>query len=267
MQKDLPGKAWFQRSYYGGWGLGFNSTVAPLNDIKLRKAIELYIDREEWSQLAYGGFASLGGMNQPGSYWADPDFPALYPGFNPATKKQDQAEALQIIKDGNYAGLKFGILCRDNYLFNAEAADAQLRKMGLNSFIDIVDTNRNTEREQSGQYQAVLSGFGSALPANMATAYVTANPLAPRKTGDAKMDEYDRLLNTIVDPVKRRQTASELGRYVLTEKYYMAPGPWEESTVAVRTYIKGLWTGGDTPLQNNAHHTVWMDLKLRAAGG
>lgn len=262
IKKDLGNKVWFSRSFYSTWGLGINSTVAPFNDIKLRKAVQLYIDRDEWSALAYGGFAQTSGMVVPGSFWANPDV-LNWPGLNPKTKKQDREEALRLVKESGYDGARFGILCRDNYLFNAEAGDSQLRQMGLNSFIDIVDTNRNTEREQSGQYQLVLASNSASLPGRMLLLWVTSNPFSTNKTGDIKFDEYHKLLTTVVDPVKRRNVLWEVERYILQEKYYSIPGPREEATVAIRAYIKGMYVSGDSPLQNNSHQTVWMDQKMR----
>lgn len=262
IRKDLKDKVWFSRSFYSGWGDVLNATKPPFDDIRLRKAAMLFVDREEWSQLAYGGFASLGGMTFPGSYWANPEF-ATWPGYNSATKKQDREEAKRILKEAGLVGTKVIQLCRDNYLFNCEAIDSQYRQLGLDSTIDIADTNRVAEKSQSGQYQANMSGIGASLPGKLLLPYLNTNPLAANKTGDPKMEDYHRKLNTIQDPLKRREALWEVERYLLVEKYYVIPGPWEESTVAYRTYIKGFWVSGDSPLQNNAHQTVWMDQKMR----
>ena len=264
IKKDLQGKAYFTRSFYSGWGIGLNSTKPPFNDIKLRKALQLYIDRDEWSQLAYGGFATAGGMMFPGSFWSNPE-QMTWPGYNPATKQQDREEAKRLVKEGGYTGLTFEILCRDNYLFNAEAADAQFRNLGLKSTIDIVDTNRSTERAQTGQYTAQLSSLGYALPGVVLITWVSTYPYH-NKTGNPKFDEFNaRMLQADLsgDPMKRREVVWEVERYLLMDKYYVIPGPWEESTVAVRTHIKGHWVSGDNPLQNNSHQTIWMDQKVR----
>lgn len=262
IEKSLPGKAWYARSFYSGWGVGPNSTIAPFNDVKLRKAVQLSIDREEWGQYAYGGFASVAGAMFPGSYWASADS-LTWPGYNPATKKQDRAEALQIIKDGGWTGLKFGINTRDNYVFNAEAAVAEFKKLGLEANIIVLDTVINLELQQKGSFTAVLGAFGAAFPGTMLTDWRTDNPIAGNKTGDAKLNEFDSLIQTTVDPVKRRAVVKEAEYYILQEKYYYWPGPWEESTVGARTYIKGVWVGANTPLFNNAHQSVWIDPKER----
>ena len=264
IKKDLPGKTYFTRSFYSGWGILLNSVKAPFTDIKLRKALQLYIDRDEWSELAYGGFATAGGMMAPGSYWVNPE-QMTWQGYNPVTKQQDREEAKRLVKEGGYTGLAFEILCRDNYLFNAEAADSQFRNLGLKSTIDIVDTNRNTERGQTGQFQAELGSLGYALPGRVLTTWVSTYPFF-NKTGDPKFDEFNaRMLQAdlSMDPAKRRDVVWDIERYLLKDKYYIIPGPWEESTVAVRTHIKGMWVSGDTPLQNNSHQTIWMDQKVR----
>ena len=262
VKKDLKGKVWFARSFYSGWGVIPNATVAPFNELKLRKAVQLFIDRDEWAQLAYGGYASPGGATFPGSFWANPAV-VTWPGYNPATKKQDREEALRLVKEAGYTNARFGILCRDNYLFNCEAADSQLRQMGLNSYIDIADTNRQAERSQTGQYQTQLGSLGADLPGNLLTAWLTTNPLATNKAGDTKIDDYDKRLSTTVDPMKRRDLVWEVEKYLLQDQVYAFPGPWEEATVAYRTYIKGMWVSGANPLGNNSHQTVWMDQKLR----
>lgn len=265
IKKDLKAKAWFLRTYYAGAGPVLNATKPPFDDIRLRKAIQLFIDRQEWANYSYGGFAQVHGLMRPGTPWWNPDVTS-WPGFNPATKKQDQETALRILKEAGLTGTSFGQVCRDNYLYNCESADSQFQKMGLKSFIDIADTNREVERSQSGQYQAIMAqigGTGSSFPGKILLSWVTTNPLAAYKTGDTKLDELHKEMSTTMDPVLRRDLTFAAERYILLEKAYAIPGPWEEGVVAYRAHIRGLWIPRDSPLQNNEFNTLWIDPTRR----
>jgi peptide/nickel transport system substrate-binding protein len=262
VNKDLPGKAWFQRTYYSGWGPVLNATTAPFDDINLRKAVQLWIDRVEWGLSAYGGFAQINGILRPGSYWYNPAA-ATYPGFDMSKKEEDRAEAKRLVEASGYDGMKVGQNCRENYLFNCESFDIQARGLGLAMNINILDTNQNTERQQRGQYQSLMSGGGVSFPGQMLGNWKTSNPIHAYKSGDPKFDEYDFIIQTTLDPLKRRDTAWEVEHYILVEKAYQIPGPWEEAVTAYRAHIKNMPISWDSPLQNNEHATVWYDPAMK----
>ena len=120
--------------------MNFNSQKPPFDDIRLRKAMNLWVDRQEALEALYGGFGFTQGIFYVGSDFANPDF-LEWPGINPATKEADKAEALALLKEAGLEKVSVTMLCRDNYIEMCEFHDGQFRLMGIDSNIAVVDKN------------------------------------------------------------------------------------------------------------------------------
>lgn len=262
IKKDIKDKAWFIRSPYVAWGPNLNATAPPFSEVKLRKAVQLFVDRQEGIQLVWGGFAIESGLMVPGSYWSNPEL-RTWPGFNPATKKQDRAEAAKLLQESGLANAKVGITCRDNYVSTCEFMYQQFQQLGLDPRIELVSTVLESERLQSGNYQANAFPGGASLPGTLLVGYLTANPLNSVKHGDTKIDDYNRLVQTTIDPEKRRAIVWEAEKYVIFDKAYYPMWFREESVIAYRTFIKGIWVPGSSTSDNNEMATAWIDPKAR----
>ena len=262
IKKSLGDEAWFLRLSYLSWGAGLNATKPPFDDINVRKALSLYTDRQEGIKLVYGGYALGGTIMVPDSYWSDPSF-RTWPGFNPATKAQDQAEAKRTLKETGYEGTSLNVTCRDFYLPNCEFMEVMLRGLGFNPRLDVMDMNRQTTLLQSGNFQIDMRPSGAPSPSRMLTGFTTTNPLNTHKHGDKKVDEYADLLDTTIDQAQRRKLTWEADKYVILDKAYYPHWYWEEAIVSYRTYVKGMRIPGEQIQHNNEMATVWIDTSLK----
>jgi peptide/nickel transport system substrate-binding protein len=76
IRKQLGDKVAVQEtSATGWWGISVNNTVKPFNDIRVRKALTLGLDRYTAGRVLYPltGLKHVGGLMRPGSEWAMED--------------------------------------------------------------------------------------------------------------------------------------------------------------------------------------------------
>lgn len=141
--KTVPG---LQVSEHLGYAyvLWMNNTVPPFNDIRVRRAISLAIDRQELINLAAGGAAVPLG-NYPPS--AAPFYPPLEellkkPGYR-QPKDADIAEAKKLLAEAGYAnGLtveSMVLSSSQEYVRGNEVIKSQLAKVGIDWQLKMMD--------------------------------------------------------------------------------------------------------------------------------
>ncbi|MBI2906941.1 MAG: hypothetical protein HYX92_04730 [Chloroflexi bacterium] len=114
IRKELSDKIIVQRCSSPGF-LSFRmpNTKAPWSDLRVRRAVELTIDRPKVIKVAMEGVADVGGFMPPGE-WSLPDAELLkMPGFR-QTKDADIAEAKRFMAEAGHArGIKTTTVTRN----------------------------------------------------------------------------------------------------------------------------------------------------------
>jgi len=148
--------------FYGnyGYGLWFAIDQPPFSDIRVRKAVQLAIDRPD--MIAKGAFGD-GMANPPGGLgWRKgisipQDELLKLPGYNPATRQQDIAEAKRLLAEAGYANGFATKLSYGSYLTNpkpiAEVAASQLNNFGIKITLVPLDRATNTQVERDNTYE------------------------------------------------------------------------------------------------------------------
>ena len=142
--------------------LGFNTTVAPFNDPRVREAVNLIIDRDEIVEAVYFGRAVPGGPLSPGlSDWAvDASTFGCY------TPNVERARAL--LEEAGANDLSMEILTFGTNKIVSDAAQviqAQLIDAGLDVAVDVEEFGTFVQRWQNGDFDAFVSlNGGSADP-------------------------------------------------------------------------------------------------------
>ncbi|MBI4200632.1 MAG: ABC transporter substrate-binding protein [Chloroflexi bacterium] len=259
--KDLGDKVYFVNIPYLAESITPNSLRTPWNDVRLRKALSLYMDRQAGIQSIYGGFAELSTFWAPNSPWVNPDF-RTWPGYNPATKEKDRAEAKRLLTEAGYPnGFKTTLMCRDLWVKWCEFLEGQLT--GLlgqgNVTIDVVDTAKRGARIATGDFDIHPDSYFSLFPTEGVSDFLTTNPNADVKHNDKKVDEYfDRLL-TVTSFEEKVKLSREIERYILQQQYLTTYTWYQWAVLAFRSYVKGV----AFPAQNSAlltdFVTTWMD--------
>jgi peptide/nickel transport system substrate-binding protein len=260
VKKTFGDRVWFHRYPYLAYGVSMNVLKPPYDDIRVRKAVQLYMDRDEGAAKMQGGYAFSTGFLSPASWWHSHQY-FEWPGFNPKTKKEDQAEALRIFGETGLKGSPVSITCRQDYLYMCEFIDSTLAQIGFKPAIELVDVNIATERSESLQFQTLAGGVCSDLkPIQCMQGYVTTAIV--NRYNDPKIDEWQNIILTSTDPLVRRQALWDAEKYFLLEKAYNAPF-WREEVVApYRTYLKGSIVPGNRAHSNSDRATDWVDKSL-----
>lgn len=154
----LPGvKLQKQLSIYGH-DIMLNHTRKPTNDIRVREAISLAIDRDQVTQLAWAGFV------EPNYHASSIGTPA-WTNFNVRWPKKDLKRAKQLLDKAGYpAGsdgirMKLTAICPGYYKDMTEVIVQQLRKIGIQVKLDLVDTTTWTSRYNAADFDLMAYWF------------------------------------------------------------------------------------------------------------
>ena len=260
--RELGDKVYIGRVLYLGWGLGPNNGKPPWDSLELRKANSLFFDRNELLKLAYGGppaAVPAGAVFQPGSPWSSPDL-MTWPGWNPATKKEDQAAAMKILKDSGFEGMTANVLCRDVYLHLCEALDGQWRAMGFNSVIEMTEVTALSERTPTGDFDTRITSLGSpSFPGEVITAWISSNPYGGYHHNDPRVDELLDLVSSTLDHEQRVKYAREFEKYVVDDMYYGIPWGKEIANIGFKSCFKNVQIPQTTVHNNTSYASAWLD--------
>jgi peptide/nickel transport system substrate-binding protein len=130
--------------------LAMNTTVAPFDDVRVRQAVALALDRQEITDVAYSGTGENGLEEVPtGSAWYDET--GLF------ATDPDIEKAKQLLADAGHAdGLSVSYLGLPQYpelLKTGQVVREQLKKIGIDMSIEQVDVSVWFDQYSSGDYQ------------------------------------------------------------------------------------------------------------------
>jgi peptide/nickel transport system substrate-binding protein len=129
----------------------------PFNDPRVRKAVALATDREKMIEIGAEGWGVPGGYIGPHTpYGLPPEELKQHPQFGDDMAKR-QAEAKRLLAEAGYArGLDVELVLRRGPLYERGALSRQddLKKVGININITLLDTAGFRERTQKGDFQA-----------------------------------------------------------------------------------------------------------------
>jgi len=252
------------------WNCGsliwFNNKKKPFDDVRVRRALTLAIDR--WgSAPALSKVAlvkTVGSVVFPGSPLAPTkDELQKIAGFGPDIEKS-RAEARRLLKEAGQENLSFELLNRNvdqPYMYNGTWAIDQWRKIGVQVTQKVVPTGPWFAAFRSGDFEAGLAGNCNAVvnpPIDVST-YLPAS-VNSRNFGyyeDPKLlDTYEKMLHEN-DAAKQH---AEMYRYVkrlMDEEAHIAFLLWWNRIVPLRSYVHG-WKIGPSHYLNQDLSTVWL---------
>ncbi len=170
-RKDLQKKISLYKELGNGYTyLGFNLRKAPFNNIKVRKALNYAIDKEEVIKGVLLGFGeSISSPYKPGTRWNNPDLKP-YP-YNPS-------KALKLLSDAGYTKNNKGILLKDGKPLKFEIITNQnkqremtavliqrrLQEIGIEVSIRVIEWASFVNRFiKTGDFDVVVLGWSLSL--------------------------------------------------------------------------------------------------------
>lgn len=201
----------------------------PFQDIRVRRAIHLALDRQDLvERLTYG----LGGIDPPSingakEGWVIPKDELLrLPGYR-QPKEPDRAEARRLLAEAGYPnGFKAGLKYVATYIGTpqgAEAVSEQLKAVGVTLELHPTEAAQFSQAQRDGNFDAYYTGHGRFQPEPSWRQYLhSKGGLNVFPVRDADLDRLIEAQDRELDVAKRKQLFIDIQRLML-DKLYTIP--------------------------------------------
>jgi peptide/nickel transport system substrate-binding protein len=216
------------------WGISVNNNLKPFNDVRVRKALTLAIDRYTMSKVLYPitGLKFIGGLMRPGSEWemSEADLQKL-PGFSRDVEKS-RAEAKRLLAEAGYPnGLKVVLKNRNiklPYQDFAVFVIQEWRKLGVEVEHRPLETAAwFADGRDTGNFELIVFPPVEFMddPDLWLGIYTTGDSRNWGRFSDPRVDDLFARQARTLDPAERKKLVHEIERIVLDNAYYL-PGLW-----------------------------------------
>ena len=256
----LKGLGYAKASHAVARNLEFNVADPPFNNKKLRQAVAHAIDRKEILQAAYLGLAETTEQRFPtGHTWNFGDL--KLPEYN-----LDKAKKL--LKESGYNGEPVELLGNQGEVAEIEGAviQAQLKKIGMNVKLVILERASNLDKRHKGDYAFKLAG-GSLYPDPLLAFTEYRCEKDPRNRGenesgycDKQFDAWLTEAGQEVDSAKRRAVFRKVvGK--LVDDMPILPIGFTPRFFAFGKHVKGFTTdsNGEFRWWGGGMNHAWID--------
>jgi peptide/nickel transport system substrate-binding protein len=257
----LKGFAYEEAEIGGQRLMQINTLAPPFDNKKMRQALAYAIDKREVLHAAYFGFGTPNDQKYPrGHTWYFDGLP--WPTYDP-----EKARAL--LREAGYSGQEIPILVEQGKANETEATalQAQLKRVGMNIRLDIVEYATQVERMRKGEYAFKFGG--TSLDPDPTSTYARHFICEPdpriREANNsgycsAELDALWTRAEVETDPARRR----DLFKQALTRLAEDVPELYIGFTprfYAFPDYVKGFTTDGQDTFRwwGGGLHYTWLD--------
>ena len=244
----------------------FNTKRKPFDDIRVRQALTMAIDRWAGGE-SIGKISTLrfvGGVSRPGSAMALPEADlAKLPGYWKDAEKA-RAEAKRLLKEAGQENLEFKFLNRsgiESYTTGGIYAIDQWRRIGVKATHEQLETKLYLDNFANGNFDVGMEFISDYLddPTQNFVKFLSKKltPLGYSGHEDAKIDELYVKQSKALDPIERLKIVRELDTYVLNTAYSV-PYLWSQRIVVMPKKVKG-WHMTPTHYLSQDLVNVWLD--------
>lgn len=243
-----------------------NQTKRPFDNLKVRQALALSIDRDALIQGPGLGFTTMtGGMPATGK-WNIPEAELRkLPGYR-KPKDQDIARARELLKEAGYPdGFSFKILANTASPETALVLADQFKAIGLTAQIDPVEFTLYQNRIFRSDFETCPCGFGFNVddPDDILAGIFRTG--GARNNGKYSNPALDKLIDeqtAVLEPEKRKKAVIEL-QYKLLEDAGAIPTIYGANFTAVQPWLKNFTF--HTSLFNGywKYWNTWIDPTLK----
>jgi len=249
----------------GLFGIAMNQTTKPFNDIRVRKALTLGIDRYTASKVLYpiASLRDVGGLMRPGTEWAALDAELQrYPGFGRDMEK-NRAEAKRLLAEAGYPnGLKLVLKNRNvrvPYVDFGVFVIQEWRKIGVEAEHRPLETAAwFADGRDTGNFEVIVNGVFNYLddPDLFLERYTTGDTNNWGKFSDPRIDDLFARQARALDPAERKRLVNELEKIVLENAYHI-PGLWWARSVVHWAKVKN-YVAPPNHYSNQKLQDVWL---------
>ncbi len=262
---DLGDDVFYAEMEGGRFRLAFNVLKpGPWQDPRVRRAISLWIDRDAAIPVALGGFGWTTPSLGPPNRFKDKAY-VVWPTFDREPLAERRVEAKRLMAEAGYAlGFSMGHLCRARQSTGCQLLQAQLRELGIDLRIRLIDEGEWNRARTSLDFDS-QQGRLSVLPIPEGTEGVygaySVSPDSYAKHEDPKVSEFYRLLREATLPERRLEVWRQLQRYIFVEQTYVVPIAEAIYVAPYRTHVKGLTVPPEDGHTHTDFTTVWLEKR------
>jgi peptide/nickel transport system substrate-binding protein len=249
----------------GWWGIAVNNTVKPFDDIRVRKALTLAVDRYTGGKVLYPltGLSVVGGLMRPGSEWAISDVElARFPGFWRDADKS-RAEARKLLAEAGFAKSLRIVMKNRNvklpYQDFAVYLIQEWRKVGIEVENRPLETAAwYSDCRDNGNFELCIQPGVEFMddPDNFLRRYTPGDPQNWGRFNDPRLEDLFARQARALDEGERKKLVNEIDKIVLENAYYM-PGLWWTRRVVHWAKVKG-YTMHSNHYSNQKLQDVWL---------
>src|SRR5580704_643033 len=266
IKKQLGAKVAVQETpMTGQWGVSINNTAKPFNDVRVRKALSLGIDRYTMARVLYPltGLRYVGALMRPGSEWAmsEAELETL-PGFGRDIDK-NRAEARRLLAEAGYPnGFKVVLKNRNVKLPYQDFAVfliQEWRKIGIEVEHRPLETAAwFSDGQDTGNFELIVSPAVEFMddPDQFLGRYATGSTQNWGRFSDPQVDDLFSRQARALDPVERKRLINEMEKIVLQKTYFLS-GLWWSRNLVHWTKVKN-YVAPPNHYTNQKLQDVWL---------
>ena len=242
------------RATRGHHTLWLNARNAPFDNVRVRQAVTMGIDRDTGIRILQDGHGSTGFLMVPGSPWSlDQAAGCAVPGWCPPEDgdwEARRAEARTILEEEGFPfdqTFTFTVESDEQVQARATFFQEQLRLLGIQTDFDLVETVAYRKQTSEGSWGDILPR-NDTMPADdpaLGMGYYfrcvsSNNHWTPGTDCDQKAEDLLDRVATTVDAAARKALSDELQVYAM-EQYWKFPLYWEQEAVAFWPEVRGYY--------------------------
>ena len=175
----------------------------------------------------------------------------------------DPSDEYALMAEAGYAlGFSMGHLCRARQSTGCQLLQAQLRELGVDLRIQLIDEGEWNRARTSLDFDS-QQGRLSVLPIPEGTEGVygtySVSPDSYAKHEDPRVSELYRLLREATLPERRLEVWRQLQRYIFVDQTYVVPIAEAIYVAPYRPYVKGLTVPPEDGHTHTDFATVWLE--------
>jgi peptide/nickel transport system substrate-binding protein len=253
-------------------GIAFNTTKAPFDDVRVRKAFALAVDRDGIAQIVgFGEYAPTTEYLSVVTKYYDPSFRDVL--------RYDPAKANALLDEAGWTGRDAsGYRTRNGQRLSAEvligstqistpvyaAIQSDVKKIGFELIITQLPATQVTERRNAGEYQALYAGIWHTNTPDALYIVHHSNEITSSKRigqntsrlSDAQLDDALSKARESTDPNVLQQQYSRAQKRLI-ELVPAVPLYPSYSSIAYHRYVKGVVF--DTSHNVPYAPSIWLD--------
>jgi peptide/nickel transport system substrate-binding protein len=266
IRKQLGDKVVVQTTpFVINFGITVNNTRKPFDDVRVRRALTLGIDRHAGGRLLkpLTGLRDVGAFTRPGTEWAmAPAELETFPGFWPDAEKS-RAEARKLLAEAGYPnGLKVTLKNRNiklPYQDWAVYVVQEWRKIGIEAEHRPLETAAwYAEGRDQGNFELMIFPFGAWVddPDQLLSPHTPNSPQNWNRAANPALEDLYARQARALDPAERRKLIIDFQKVVL-DNAYVLPGLWWSRNVVHWAKVKN-YVAPPSHFTNQKLQDVWL---------